>query len=38
MSLVLAFDIERSGGRAEHKTIAIGASVVDDDLKEHDVD
>lgn len=35
-TLVLAFDIERSGGRSEHDTIAIGASVVDQDLKELD--
>jgi len=33
-TLVLAFDIERSGGRAEHETIGIGASVVDSDFKE----
>lgn len=31
---VLAFDIERSGARDEHQTIAIGASVVDSNLEE----
>lgn len=35
-TIVLAFDIERSGGRCEHDTIAIGASVVDWTFKELD--
>lgn len=32
--ITLAFDIERSGGRAQDETFAIGASVVDEDGKE----
>lgn len=36
MKLVLAFDIERSGTTVEYETIAIGASVVDENLKELD--
>lgn len=36
MSLVLAFDIERSGGRSDHDTIAIGCSVVDHEFNELD--
>lgn len=36
MSLVLAFDIERSGGRSDHDTIAIGCSVVDSEFNELD--
>lgn len=36
MTLVLAFDIERSGGRADHDTIAIGCSVVDSEFNELD--
>jgi hypothetical protein len=35
-SLVLAFDIERSGATNKYDTIAIGASVVDGDLNELD--
>lgn len=35
-TLVLAFDIERSGGTSEHDTLAIGASVVDSELRELD--
>lgn len=35
-TFVLAFDIEKSGGRSEHPVIAIGASVVDENLREHD--
>lgn len=34
--IVLAFDIERAGATAEYDTIAIGASVVDENLKELD--
>lgn len=34
--VVLAFDIERSGARAEHDTIGIGASVVLPDFREVD--
>lgn len=34
--IVLAFDIERSGGRSEHDTIAMGASVIDEDFNELD--
>lgn len=33
-TIVLAFDIERSGSRVDNETIAIGASVVNSDLKE----
>jgi hypothetical protein len=36
MKLVLAFDIERSGATDEYETIAIGASVLDENLKELD--
>ena len=36
MTLVLGFDIERSGGLREHHTIGIGASVVDENGKELD--
>ena len=36
MTLVLAFDIERSGSTDEYDTIAIGASVVDENLEELD--
>lgn len=36
-TIVLAFDIERSGAKAEHHTIAIGASVVDENFTELDV-
>lgn len=32
MKIVLAFDIERAGGTPEYDTIAIGASVVDQDF------
>lgn len=35
-SVVLAFDIERTGGLASCETIAIGASVVDEDREELD--
>lgn len=35
-TLVLAFDIERSGGAMQHQTIGIGASVVDHNLQEVD--
>ena len=35
-TIVLAFDIERSGGRAKDETFAIGASVVDEDGSELD--
>ena len=35
-NIVLAFDIERSGATNKHQTIAIGASVVDQDLQELD--
>lgn len=35
-TIVLGFDIERSGAGFEHDTIAIGASVVDQDFKELD--
>lgn len=34
MVWVLAFDIERSGGRSQDKTMAIGASVMDENLRE----
>ena len=34
--IVLAFDIERSGGTAEYETIGIGASVVSSELEELD--
>lgn len=34
MSLVLAFDIERSGCRSEHHTIGIGVSIVDAEFTE----
>lgn len=34
--LVLAFDIERSGGFSHHDTIALGASVVNDKMEELD--
>lgn len=34
--IVIAFDLERSGGRKTDKTIAIGAVVMDDDFKELD--
>jgi hypothetical protein len=34
--LVLAFDIERSGASSEYDTIALGASVVDSDMKQLD--
>lgn len=34
--LVLAFDIERSGAFMRHQTIAIGASVVNEDYQELD--
>lgn len=34
--LALAFDIERSGGRTEHDTFALGASVIDEDFNELD--
>lgn len=33
---ILAFDIERSGARNEHRTIAIGASVIDQNFHEHE--
>ena len=36
MKIVLAFDIERSGSTNEYDTIAIGASVVDENLHELD--
>jgi hypothetical protein len=36
MTLVLAFDIERSGSGSEHHTIAIGASVVTEEFEEID--
>lgn len=36
MKLVLAFDIEKSGSTDENNTIAIGASVVDENLIELD--
>jgi hypothetical protein len=36
MSYVLAIDIERSGGRSQDRTIAIGASVVGPDMREKD--
>lgn len=35
-TIVLAFDIERSGAGIQHDTIAIGASVVDHEFKELD--
>jgi len=35
-TIVLAFDIERSGGGLQHDTIAIGASVIDHEFKELD--
>lgn len=34
--VVLAFDIEKAGGRSEHPVIGIGISVVDENLKELD--
>lgn len=34
--LVLAIDIERSGGRSEHDTIAIGSTVIDEEFNELD--
>lgn len=34
--IVLAFDIERSGATGEYETLAIGASVVDNEYKELD--
>lgn len=36
MKLALAFDIERSGATSEYETIALGASVVDENFKELD--
>jgi hypothetical protein len=36
MTLVLAFDIERSGSGSDHQTIAIGASVVTEEFEELD--
>lgn len=36
MKIALAFDIERSGGTNKHDTIAIGASVLDEDFNELD--
>jgi hypothetical protein len=36
MSIVLAFDIERSGATSEYETIAIGASVVNNNFEELD--
>lgn len=34
--IILAFDIERSGGRSQDRTIAIGASVVDSNFQQLD--
>lgn len=35
-NLILAFDIERSGGRSEHNTIALGAVIIDETYRKLD--